>query len=208
MVDTPENYYAMQAGPGNPLVCIEAKLEKRQFWAIRMRALSPDAHTQVTLSCGLVQKEQQQMAIARRWNLTSKARVGGKSHPRIVSSILVGRCQDCAPPYTTTPDASTLAFVYNGNTIRLCDINAGTYSEVLSGTMSGSSKLALSSGGQWLAIAREDSEINEGVIDLWSVATGQIVQRFYYPWQISALHFADKHCIVGLTDGTVQVWWQ
>jgi len=74
--------------------------------------------------------------------------------------------------------------------------------------MSGSSKLALSSDGQWLAIAREDSEINEGVIDLWSVATGQIVQKFYYPWQISALHFADKHCIVGLTDGTVQVWWQ
>lgn len=61
---------------------------------------------------------------------------------------------------------------------------------------------------QWLAVARGDSEINEGVIDLWSVATGQIVQKFYHPWQISALHFADKHCIVGLTDGTVQVWQQ
>ncbi|HEY4034162.1 MAG TPA: hypothetical protein VGL94_09395, partial [Ktedonobacteraceae bacterium] len=164
------------------------------------------AHTLATLSCGLVQQEQQQMVIARSWDLTSKARVRGKAYPQIISSILVGRCEDCAPPYATTPDASMLAFVYGGNAIRLCDINAGTYSEILSGTMGGSSKLALSSDAQWLAVAREDSEINEGVIDLWSVATGQIVQKFYHPWQISALHFADKHCIVGLTDGTVQVW--
>jgi WD40 repeat protein len=202
------NINAPQADPGDPLVCIEEKLEKRQFWAIRMRALSPDTHTLVTLSCGLVQKEQQQMAIARRWDLTSKARVGGKIHPQIISSVLVSRCQDCAPPYATTLDASTLAFVHNGNTIRLCNINTGTYSEVLCGTTSGNSKLALSSDGQWLAVAREDSEISEGVIDLWSVSTGQIIQKFYHPWPISALHFADKHCIVGLTDGTIQVWWQ
>ncbi|HEX3642236.1 MAG TPA: DnaJ domain-containing protein [Ktedonobacteraceae bacterium] len=201
-IDTP------QSDPGNLLVCIEEKLEKRQFWAIRMRALSQDAHTLATLSCGLVQKERQQMAIARNWDLTSKAHVRGKSHSQIISSILVGRCEDCTPPYVTTPDASIMAFVYGGNTIRLCDIKAGTYSEVLSGTMGGSSKLALSPDAQWLAVAREDSEINEGVIDLWSVGTGQIVQKFYHPWQISALHFTDKQCIVGLTDGTVQVWQQ
>ncbi len=195
-----------QANLRNPQVCIEEKLETRQFWAIRMRALSQDTHTLTTFSCALVQKEQQQMAIARRWDLTSKTRIAGKAHPQLVSSILVGRCEDCAPPYATTPDAATLAFVYGGNTIRLCDLHAGTYSEILSGTMGSSSKLVLSPDGQWLAIAREDSEINEGVVDLWSVVTGQIVQRFYHPWQISALHFADNHCIVGLTDGTIQVW--
>lgn len=186
-----------------PRVCIEEKLEKRRFWAIRMRKLSQEAYTLATLSCGEVQKERRQVAIARVWDLTSKARVGGKSRPQIRSSILVGQCEDCAPPYATTPDASTLAFVYGGNTVRLCDTKVRIYSEVFSGMMGSSSKLAVSPDAQWLAVAREDSEINEGVIDLWSVSTGQIVQKFYHPWQISALHFVDKYCIVGLTDGTV-----
>jgi WD40 repeat protein len=57
-----------------------------------------------------------------------------------------------------------------------------------------------------LAVAREDSEINEGVIDLWSIPTGQLIQKFYHPWQISALTFAGRQMIVALTDGTIQVW--
>lgn len=72
--------------------------------------------------------------------------------------------------------------------------------------MGGSAKLALSPDAQWLAVAREDSEVNEGVVDLWSTAQGQIVQKLYHPWQISALHFSEKHLIVALTDGTIQVW--
>jgi WD40 repeat protein len=99
-----------------------------------------------------------------------------------------------------------LAFVYAGQKLRICDTNTGTYSELLSGTMGSSSKLALSPDAQFAAVAREDSEVNEGVVDLWSIATGQIVQKFYHPWQISALHFADKQLYVALTDGTVQTW--
>jgi WD40 repeat protein len=57
-----------------------------------------------------------------------------------------------------------------------------------------------------VAVAREDSEVNEGVVDLWSVRQGQIVQKLYHPWQVSALHFADKRLFVALTDGTVQTW--
>jgi WD40 repeat protein len=72
--------------------------------------------------------------------------------------------------------------------------------------MGGNSRLAISPDGEWLAVAREDSEVNEGVIDLWSTATGQIIQKFYHPWQISALHFADKQLVVAQTDGTIQVW--
>ncbi len=49
---------------------------------------------------------------------------------------------------------------------------------------------------QWVAVAREDSEVNEGVIDLWSIAQGQIIQKLYHPWQISALHFANEQLIV------------
>ncbi|HEV2660344.1 MAG TPA: hypothetical protein VGU68_07055, partial [Ktedonobacteraceae bacterium] len=64
----------------------------------------------------------------------------------------------------------------------------------------------LSPDGEWAAIAREDSEVNEGVIDLWSIVTGQIVQKLYHPWQISALHFAGKQLVVALTDGTIQQW--
>jgi hypothetical protein len=72
--------------------------------------------------------------------------------------------------------------------------------------MGASSRLAISPDAQWIAIAREDSEINEGVIDLWSVAQSQIVQKFYHPWQISALHFAQEQLLVALTDGTIQAW--
>jgi len=57
-----------------------------------------------------------------------------------------------------------------------------------------------------VAVAREDSEINEGVIDLWSVGQSQIAQKFYHPWQISTLHFAQGQLLVALTDGTIQVW--
>jgi DnaJ domain len=189
-----------------PLLCTEEGLENRTFWAIRMRSLSQDQQALITLSCAQVPDEQQQMVIVRRWNLTTKARLSNKLQPQITLSILVGRCEDCRPPYAITPDARTIALVYAGDKIRLCDTTNGTYSEILSGTMGGNARLAISPDGQWLAVAREDSEVNEGVIDLWSIATGQIVQKFYHPWQISALHFADKELVVAQTDGTIQFW--
>ena len=145
------------------------------------------------------------MAIVRRWDLTARRR-GGKLQPQIAASILVGRCEDCTPPYSVTPDASMLAFVHLGNKIRLCDTHTGSYSEIASGKIGGSARLAISPDAQWLAVAREDSEVNEGVIDVWSITTGQILQKLYHSWQISALHFADKQLVVALTDGTIQVW--
>lgn len=188
------------------LLCTEDSLEKRNFWAIRMRSLAQDQQALITLSCAQVPHEQQQMAIVRRWNLTSRARLSNKLQPQISMSILVGRCEDCRPPYAITPDARTVAFVYAGDKIRLCDTTNGTYSEILSGVMGGNSRIAISPDGQWLAVAREDSEVNEGVIDLWSTVMGQILQKFYHPWQISALHFADNRLVVAQTDGTIQVW--
>ncbi len=188
------------------LLCTEESPEKRHFWAIRMRSLSQDQQALITLSCAQVPQEQQQMAVVRRWNLTTRARLSNKLQPQIAKSILVGRCADCRPPYTITPDARTIAFVYAGDKIRLCDTTNGTYSEFPSGVMGGNSRLAISPDGEWLAVAREDSEVNEGVIDLWSTTTGQIIQKFYHPWQISTLHFADKQLVVAQTDGTIQVW--
>jgi WD40 repeat protein len=188
------------------LACIEEKLEKRLFWAIRMRALARDLRTLVTLSCAQVASEKRQMVVVRRWDLTGKTLLGGRPQPDILSSITVGPCEECMPPYAVTPDATLLAFVAGGDKIRLCDTETGTYSEFSSGTMGGSSRLVISPDGQWMAVAREDSEINEGVIDLWSITTGQVVQKFYHPWQVSALHFAENHLVVALTDGTIQVW--
>ena len=72
--------------------------------------------------------------------------------------------------------------------------------------MGGSSRLAISPDAQYLAVAREDSEVNEGVVDLWSIPSGQLVQKFYHPWQISALHFGEHQLLVALTDGTIQLW--
>jgi len=190
----------------NPIVCTEENIENRHFWAVRMRALAQDSKTLLTLSCAQVANEQNQMAIVRRWNLNARGRLGGGRSPQIVSSVAVGRCQDCTPPYASTPDTSMLAFVYMGNKIRLCETLTGTYSEFATGAMGSTSKLAISPDAQWLLVAREDSEVNEGVIDLWSIATGQIMQKFYHPWQISALCFADERFIVALTDGTIQVW--
>lgn len=188
------------------LVCTEEEVEKRQFWAIRLRALAQDTRTLLTLSCAHVPGETDEMAVARRWDLTARTRMSSKARPQITSSVLIGRCAEYTPPYAVTPNATTLALVYSGHKVRLYDTLSGTYSEVPGGTMGGSAKLALSPDAQWLAVAREDSEVNEGVVDLWSTAQGQIVQKLYHPWQISALHFSEKHLIVALTDGTIQVW--
>jgi len=192
--------------PGDPVVCTEEGLENRRFWAIRLRALSRDSHTLLTLSCAQVPHEQQQMVIVRRWDLTARKRLSSKPHPQITTAIEVGKCEDCTPPYATTPDVRVVAFVSMGQKLRICDTISGTYSELPSGTMGSSARLALSPDAQWVAVAREDSEINEGVVDLWSISTGQVVQKFYHPWQISALHFNDGQLIVALTDGTIQVW--
>jgi WD40 repeat protein len=190
----------------SPLICAEDQIEKRQFWAIRLRKLSQDVRTLLTLSCANVPNEQEQMIVIRRWDLTAKARFGGKIRPQITISLTAGLCADCAPPYAVTPDATMLAFVYTGKMVRLHDTLRGTYSELDSGSMGASSRLAISPDAQWVALAREDSEANEGVVDLWSVPKSEIVQRLYHPWQISALHFADHELVVALTDGTIQVW--
>ncbi|MBV9258275.1 MAG: DnaJ domain-containing protein [Ktedonobacteraceae bacterium] len=195
----------VESSLSEPLVCTEEGVENRQFWAIRLRALSQDARLLVTLSCAHLPNDQQEIAIVRRWNLEAKTRLG-KVRPQIVSSIVVGRCAECGPPYAATPDGKIVAFVQEGRKLRLCDTVEGTYNELLSGVMGGSSRLALSPDGEWAAIAREDSEVNEGVIDLWSVRTGQVIQKLYHPWQVSALHFAGKQLLVALTDGTIQIW--
>lgn len=189
-----------------PSICAEDEIERRQFWAIRLRALAQDADTLLTLSCASVPDEQEEMMLIRRWDLTNKTRFGKKLRPQITASVVAGTCAECQPPYAVTADARTLAYVHMGHKIRVYDTVNGTYSQVASGTMGGSARMALSPDGQWLALAREDSEVNEGVIDLWSVGAGQIVQKFYHPWQISALHFADRSLVVALTDGTIQVW--
>jgi WD40 repeat protein len=188
------------------LPCVEEALEKRLFWAIRLRALAQDASTLLTLSCGHVPGEQDELAIARRWDLTARGRFGKKLQPQITVSVAIGRCADYTPPYAVTPNAGTLALVYTGHKVRLYDTAKGTYSELPCGTMGGSAKIVLSPNAQWLAVAREDSEVNEGVIDLWDIHQGHIVQKLYHPWQISALHFTEKALIVALTDGTIQVW--
>jgi WD40 repeat protein len=189
-----------------PIACIEEKLESRQFWAIRLRALSRDTRTLLTLSCAQVPGEEQQKVVVRRWSIAPKGRQGGKARPQIENALEVGLCSSCAPPYAASPDGNVVVFVYNGHKLRICDTITNTYSEVPAGAVGSSARLALSSDSQWMAVAREDSEINEGVIDLWSVKTGQLVQKFYHPWQISALRFDDHQLIVALTDGTIQVW--
>lgn len=189
-----------------PLACREEDIENRQFWAIRLRSLAQDARTLITLSCARVQNEPHEMAIVRRWELAARSRLGKRMRPQIAASILVGRCADCAPPYAVTPHATWLAFVHGGHKIMLCDTTTSTYSELFSGIMGGSSRLALSPDARWVAVAREDSEVNEGVIDLWSTATNQVTQKFYHPWQVSALHFTDNELLVALTDGTIQIW--
>ena len=192
-----------------PLVCAEDDMEKRLFWAIRLRTLANDARTLLTLSCANVSNEEEQMIIIRRWDLATKSRFGGKGskpRPQISTSIIAGRCADCGPPYAVTPDVRTLAYGYANHKVRLYDTTTGLFSELATGGMGGSARMVISPDAQWLAVAREDSEVNEGVVDLWSVNTGQLVQKLYHPWQISALHFADKQLIVALTDGTIQIW--
>lgn len=191
---------------GEPLTCIEDELENRRFWAIRLRALSQDLRTLLTLSCANVPDESEQMIVLRRWDLTGKTRFSNKTRPQISLAVTAGLCSNCAPPYALTADARTLAFVYADKHIRLHDTLTGTYSELASGAMGASSRLAISSDGAWIAVAREDSEINEGVVDLWSIQQGQILQKFYHPWQVCALHFARNELLVALTDGTISTW--
>jgi hypothetical protein len=195
-------------GENPTLVYAEDEIEKRQFWAIRLRALAQDARALLTLSCAHVPDEQDEMIVIRRWETQarSKTRFRDVIQPRITGSLIAGLCANCTPPYAVTPDLRALAFVHASRIIRIHDTSNGLFSELSSGSMGASSRLAISPDAQWVAIAREDSEINEGVIDLWSVARGEIAQKLYHPWQISALHFAQERLLVALTDGTIQVW--
>lgn len=189
-----------------PLNCVENELEKRQFWAIRLRALSQDLTTLCTLSCANVPDETEQMIVLRRWDLTSRTRFGNKIRPQVSIAIIAGLCAECTPPYAITPDTNTIAFVSAETRLRLHDTLTGLYSELPCGSMGASSRLAISPDGSWAAVAREDSEINEGVVDLWSASSGQLLQKLYHPWQVSALHFAGQRLLVALTDGTLQIW--
>ena len=191
---------------GEPLVCAEDEIEKRRFWSIRLRARARAAATLLTLSCAHVPGEEGEMAIARLWNLQARARFGKTTRPQITTSLVLGKCADYAAPYAVTPDATMLALVSMAEKIRVYDLASQTFSEVASGAMGGSAKLALAPDARWLAVAREDSEITEGVVDLWSLADGQLVQRLYHPWQISALHFAGQRLLVALTNGAIHVW--
>jgi hypothetical protein len=189
-----------------PLVCAEDEIEKRRFWSIRLRALARDAATLLTLSCAHVPGEEGEMAVARLWNLQARARFGKTTRPQIATSLVLGKCADYTAPYAVTPDAHTLALTYTAQKIRVYDIVSQMFSEMASGSLGGSAKLALAPDAQWLAVAREDSEVTEGVVDLWSLAQGQLVQRLYHPWQISALHFAGQRLLVALTNGAIHVW--
>lgn len=189
-----------------PLTCLESEVDRRQFWAIRLRALTPDRRVLCTLSCASVPDEAEQVIVLRRWDLSGKARFSTRPRPQISTAITAGLCARCTPPYALSADARMIACVYEDRTIRLHDTLQATYSELTCGSMGASSRLAISSDGEWVAVAREDSEVNEGVVDLWSAAGGQIIQKLYHPWQVSALHFAQRHLFVALTDGTIQTW--
>jgi curved DNA-binding protein CbpA len=194
--------------PQENLVCIEEEIEKRQFWAIRLRALSRDTRSLLTLSCGHSPGSQEEVIVVRRWDLMARTRFGNRPRPRIVTSVLAGACSDCAPPYAVTPDLQTVVFAarQERNRVRVQDLRAATYYDLAVGPLGGTSRLALSDDASWLAVAREDSEINEGVVELWSLTTGQLVQKLYHPWQISALHFGGRRLLVALTDSTIQLW--
>ncbi|HEV2582395.1 MAG TPA: DnaJ domain-containing protein [Ktedonobacteraceae bacterium] len=196
------------SGLSSPLVCAEDEIEKRQFWAIRLRALAQDTRALLTLSCAHVPDEQDEMVVIRRWDTQarSKTRFREVVQPQITGSLIAGLCANCTPPYAVTPDMRALAFVHANKSIRIHDTTSGLFSELPSGTMGASSRLAISPDAQWVAVAREDSEVNEGVIDLWSVPRSEVAQKLYHPWQISALHFAPGRLLVSLTDGTIQVW--
>lgn len=191
-----------------PRVCLEEQIERRHFWAIRLRALAQDTRTLLTLSCTRLPDEQDEMVVIRRWDTLARTRTRFREtiQPQITDSVIAGLCANCTPPYAVTPDTRALAFIHAGKMIRVHDTVSGIFSELPSGTMGASSRLAITPDAQWIAVAREDSEVNEGVIDLWSVAHGEIVQKLYHPWQISALHFASGHLLVALTDGTIQAW--
>jgi WD40 repeat protein len=195
--------------PQEDLVCVEEELQQRRFWAIRLRALARDTPSLLTLSCGQTPGRSEEVVIVRRWDLSTRTRFGHRPKPRILSSLLAGLCADCSPPYVVTPDLQTLAFAsrQERDRLRIQDLGTATYRELAVGPLGATSRLALSEDASWLAVAREDSEINEGVVELWSPSEQRILQQLYHPWQISALHFApQKKLIVALTDGSIQIW--
>jgi curved DNA-binding protein CbpA len=138
-----------------PLVCVESEVEKRQFWAIRLRALTSDCKTLCTLSCANVPDETEQMIVLRRWDLTGRARFSSRPRPQISTAITAGLCAQCTPPYALSADARMLAFVYEDQAIRLHDTLNATYSELASGRARAWRSRQTASGWRWPArIAR------------------------------------------------------
>src|SRR5260370_11637537 len=120
-----------------PLICAETEVKKREFWAIRLRALARDGRTLLTLSCAHTPGEEHEMIIIRHWDLSSQTRFGKKPHPHIVTSVLAAFCKSFAPPYINKPGSVCAHCVYARTQVRRYYTFGGKYSAMSTGKKGG-----------------------------------------------------------------------
>jgi hypothetical protein len=198
---------ATASGSVRQLRCSERPPAERRYWAIRLRALAADAPMLLTCSCVRVAPNEPEIVLLRHWDLAARSWLN-KPRPRVMREVEAGRCAEIGPPYVVTPDANLLACAVAPDQVRVYDIAAGTFDQVPAGPLGAFAHLALADDGSALAVAREDSESAEGVVEVWSVRERALLQRLVHPSRVGALAFApDRRALaVGLANGEVQLW--
>jgi len=195
------------AKPQRPLRCSERPPAERRYWAIRLRVLAASAPILLTLSCVRATPNEPEIVILRHWDLAARSWLK-QPRPRVICEIEAGRCAEIGAPYAISRDASLLACMATPNLVRVYEVTTGAFDQLPAGPLGAFAHLALADDGSAIAVAREDSEATEGVVELWSVPDRVSRQRLVHPSRVGALAFAPDHrtLAVGQANGSVQIW--
>jgi len=170
-------------------------------WRVHLRALSADGRYLFTFSTGRASRLPA-ARVLRLWEVDRHNRRGAVQ-PRRVAETAVP-VDDLQFPAAAAPDLSWIAARALGREIRLFAINGSERRTLSAGAISDDARIALSPGGDYVALARETH------VDLWHGPTARRIASWEFSSEVTALAFAPTGSqlllAAGLRNGLVEVW--
>lgn len=170
-------------------------------WRVHFRALSTDGRQLFTFSSGRASRLPAARAL-HLWELDRRT-LRGALQPRRIAQITVP-VDDLQFPIAAAPDLSWAAARALGREIRLLPLNGGERRIIPTGAVSDEARIALSPGGDYLALARESR------LDLWHTPAARHLATWEFSTEVTALAFAPpgSHLLLasGLRNGLVELW--
>jgi WD40 repeat protein len=190
-----------------PLRCVEdgnlglLREPPDEKWRTHLRALSLDGRALLTFSTGRVATVGQANTL-RLWEL-DRRNFRGAQEPRAVGRVseVAGMLQT---PLATTSDLGWVATGVAGRQIRMFDLRNRKQRSVEIGRLAPETRIALSPGGVWLAIARGSR------LQLFETENGSQRQEWEAGAEITSLSFSlDPRNVMlsaGLRSGLAELW--